>query len=214
MAKAFHEVVPVTGAVFTKLDGDTRGGAVLSVKAATGIPVRFIGVGEQVEALDVFYPDRMAQRILGMGDILGIIERAEIAIDKDDAKLLEGKIKSGNLDFNDMLSQFRTMRKMGPIQNVLKMIPGLGAQIPEEALNSLNDGHVNRIEAIILSMTQRERSNPDLLNGSRRKRIAAGSGTSVEEVNSLLKQLYDMRKSMKQLGKMQQRMMKKGRRRR
>lgn len=214
VAKAFHEVVPVTGAVFTKLDGDTRGGAVLSVKAATGIPVRFIGVGEQVEALDVFYPDRMAQRILGMGDILGIIERAEIAIDKDDAKLLEGKIKSGNLDFNDMLSQFRTMRKMGPIQNVLKMIPGLGAQIPEEALNSLNDGHVNRIEAIILSMTQRERSNPDLLNGSRRKRIAAGSGTSVEEVNSLLKQLYDMRKSMKQLGKMQQRMMKKGRRRR
>lgn len=214
VARAFHEVVPVTGAVFTKLDGDTRGGAVLSVKAATGIPVRFIGVGEQVEALDVFYPDRMAQRILGMGDILGIIERAEIAIDKDDAKLLEGKIKSGNLDFNDMLSQFRTMRKMGPIQNVLKMIPGLGAQIPEEALNSLNDGHVNRIEAIILSMTQRERSNPDLLNGSRRKRIAAGSGTSVEEVNSLLKQLYDMRKSMKQLGKMQQRMMKKGRRRR
>lgn len=214
VAQAFHDVVPVTGAVFTKLDGDTRGGAVLSVKAATGIPVRFIGVGEQVEALDVFYPDRMAQRILGMGDILGIIERAETAIDKDDAKLLEGKIKSGNLDFNDMLSQFRTMRKMGPIQNVLKMIPGLGAQIPEEALNSLNDGHVNRIEAIILSMTPRERSNPDLLNGSRRKRIAAGSGTSVEEVNSLLKQLYDMRKSMKQLGKMQQRMMKKGRRRR
>ena len=214
VARAFHDVVPVTGAVFTKLDGDTRGGAVLSVKAATGIPVRFIGLGEQVDALDVFHPDRMAQRILGMGDILGIIERAETAIDKDDAKLLEGKVRSGNLDFNDMLSQFRTMRKMGPLKNVIKMIPGLSAQIPEEALNQLNDGHVNRIEAIILSMTRRERANPDLLNGSRRKRIAAGSGTSVEEVNSLLKQLYEMRKSMKQLGKMQQRMMKKGRRRR
>ncbi|MCO5295413.1 MAG: signal recognition particle protein [Fimbriimonadaceae bacterium] len=214
VAEAFHKAVDVTGAIFTKLDGDTRGGAVLSVRAATGVPVRYIGLGEQVDALDVFYPDRMAQRILGMGDILGIIEKAETALDKDDAKALEGKIKSGHLDFTDMLSQFKTMRKMGPIQNVLKMIPGLGAQIPEEALSQLNEGHLSRIEAIILSMTPRERGNPDVINGSRRKRIAAGSGTTVEEVNSLIKQLYEMRKNMKQLGKMQQRMMKRGRRRR
>lgn len=213
VAEAFREAVDVTGAIFTKLDGDTRGGAVLSVRAATGVPVRYVGVGEQVDALDVFYPDRMAQRILGMGDILGIIEKAETALDRDDAKALEGKIKSGHLDFTDMLAQFKTMRKMGPIQNVLKMIPGLGAQIPEEALSQLNEGHLNRIEAIILSMTPRERGNPDVINGSRRKRIATGSGTSVEEVNSLVKQLYEMRKNMKQLGKMQQRMMKRGRRR-
>lgn len=206
VAQAFHDRIGVTGAVFTKLDGDARGGALLSVREATGVPVRFIGVGEQTDALDLFYPDRMAQRILGFGDILGIIEKAEAAVDKDEAHSLEAKLKRGNFDFNDMLMQFATMRRMGPIQNVLKMIPGLGAQIPQEALDGMNDKHVNRIEAIILSMTPRERSNPDLLNGSRRKRIAMGSGTKVEEVNSLIKQLYEMRRNMKQINKMQQRM--------
>ena len=189
VAQAFHDKVKVTGAIFTKLDGDTRGGAILSVRSATGVPVRFIGVGEQTDALDQFYPDRMAQRILGMGDILGIIEKAELAIDKDEAEAMEGKFAKGTIDFNDFLSNFKAMRKMGPIQNILKMIPGLGIQIPEEALAQMDDRHVNRIEAMILSMTPKERANPDLLNGSRRKRIALGSGSKVEDVNQLIKQM-------------------------
>ncbi len=213
VAQAFNEQVGITGAIFTKLDGDTRGGAVLSVREATGVPVRYIGVGEQVDALEPFVPDRMAQRILGMGDILGIIEKAELAVDKDEAQSLEAKLKKGNFDFNDMLVQFATMRRMGPLQNVLKMIPELGVQIPEEQLNAIDDKQVNRIEAIILSMTPRERSNPDIINGSRRKRISVGSGRPVEEVNGLIKQLYEMRRSMKQMGKMQQRMGRFGKRR-
>jgi signal recognition particle subunit SRP54 len=212
VAEAFHAAVNLTGAIFSKLDGDTRGGAVLSVRAATGVPVRFVGLGEGTDALDVFYPDRMAQRIMGFGDILGIIEKAEQAVDKDEMAGMEAKFKSGTVDFNDMLSQFKTMRKMGPIQNVLKMIPGLGAQIPQEALDGLNDGHVDRIEAIILSMTPKERANPDILNGSRRKRLAAGSGTSVEQVNGLIKQLYEMRRTMKHMGKLQSRFKMRGRR--
>lgn len=213
VAQAFHDRLGTTGAIFTKLDGDTRGGAVLSVRAATGVPVRFIGLGEQTDALDVFYPDRMAQRILGMGDILGIIERAEVAIEKEDAEKLEGKLRQGHIDFDDMLAQIRTMRKMGPIQNLMKMIPGLSTMVPEEALGAVNDKQVNRIEAIMLSMTPKERSNPDILNGSRRKRIASGSGTSVEEVNNLVKQLYEMRRGMKQFAKLEKRMKKHGRRR-
>lgn len=206
VAEAFHKQVHLSGVIFSKLDGDTRGGAVLSVRQATGVPVRFIGVGEQVEMLDLFDPQRMAGRILGFGDILGIIEKAELAFDKDDSAGLEKKVRDGNLDFHDMLSQFKMMRKMGPIKNVMKMIPGIGAQIPEEALNEINDQKVNRIEAIILSMTNKERSNPDIINGSRRKRLAAGSGTSVEEVNGLIKQLYEMRRGMKQMSKLQERM--------
>jgi signal recognition particle subunit SRP54 len=213
VAQAFHERVPVTGAIFTKLDGDTRGGAVLSVRAATGVPIRFVGLGEQTDALDVFYPDRMAQRILGMGDILGIIEKAEQFIDKDQAHALESKMKGGNLDFNDMLEQFKMMKKMGSVQNLMKMIPGLGAAIPQDALDKIKEKDVERIKAIILSMTPKERSNPDIINGSRRKRMAAGSGTSVEEVNSLIKQLYEMRRQMKMLSKLQQRFGKRGRRR-
>jgi len=213
VAGAFHEKVPLTGAIFTKLDGDTRGGAVLSVRQSTGVPVRFIGVGEQTDALDVFYPDRMAARILGMGDILGIIEKAELAIDKDDVAKLESKIKGGNLDFHDMLDQFKTMRKMGNLQNIIKMLPGIGAQVPQEALDKLNDGSMNRVEAIILSMTHEERSNPDIINGSRRKRLAAGSGTDVEQVNQLIRQLHEMRRNMKQMAKLQKRFGKKGRRR-
>jgi signal recognition particle subunit SRP54 len=213
VAEAFQKLIPVTGAIFTKLDGDTRGGAVLSVRAATGVPVRFTGVGEQVDALEPFYPDRMAQRIIGMGDVLGIIEKAELAFEGEDMEGLEAKFKKGDFDFNTMLDQFKMMRKMGPIKNVLKMIPGLGAQIPEEALDSIDDKGVNRIEAIIFSMTPKERLNPDIINGSRRKRIAAGSGTSVEEVNHLIRQLYEMRRNMKQLSQMQKRFMKHGKRR-
>ena len=174
---------------------------------------RFIGIGEQIEALDLFYPERMAERILGFGDILGIIERAEQAIDKDDALAMEKAVRGGGLDFNIMLQQFSAIKKMGNMKNVLKMIPGLGAQIPEEALEKVNDGSMNRIEAIILSMTKVERTNPDIIPGSRRKRIAAGSGTSVEEVNQLIKQFYEMRKGMKQFTKMEKRMKKYGKRR-
>ncbi len=213
VADAFHKLVPLTGAIFTKLDGDTRGGAVLSVRQATGVPVRFTGVGEGIDALETFYPDRMAERILGFGDILGIIEKAEQAIDVDEAKGLEAKMKQGSMDFNDMLANFKMMRKMGPLQNVLKMIPGVGSALPEGALESIDDKHVNRIEAMILSMTPKERSNPDIINGSRRKRIASGSGASVEEVNNLIRQMYEMRRNMKQIMKLQQRFGK-GRRRR
>ena len=212
VAEAFHMEVQLTGAIFTKLDGDTRGGAVLSVRSSTGVPVRFIGVGEQVDALDTFYPDRMAQRIIGMGDVMGIIEKAEQVIDRDEAEALESKMAKGSLDFNDMLQTFRMMKKMGPMKNLLKMVPGLSAAVPEEALDAINEKDTGRIEAIILSMTPKERSNPDIINGSRRKRIAAGSGTTVEEVNNLLKQFYGSRRGMKQMMQMQKRMSKRGRR--
>jgi signal recognition particle subunit SRP54 len=208
VATAFHEKVALTGAIFTKLDSDTRGGAVLSVRQSTGVPVRFIGIGEQTDALDQFYPDRMAERIIGMGDVMGIIEKAELAFKDEDTSGLEKKFNKGNLDFTDLLDQFRMMRKMGPLQNIIKMIPGIGSMIPEEALDQMNDGHINHIEAMIFSMTPGERSNPDILNGSRRKRIAAGSGSSVEEVNGLVKQLYDMRRNMKALSKLQTKMKK------
>lgn len=210
VAQAFHQRITLTGAIFTKLDSDTRGGAVLSVRQSTGVPVRFIGTGEQTDALDQFYPERMAERIIGMGDVMGIIEKAEAAFKEEDVEGLEAKLGKGNFDFSDMLQQFAMMRKMGPFQNIIKMLPGVGAMIPEEALDSMNDGHVNRIEAMILSMTARERANPDILNGSRRKRIAVGSGTTVEEVNALVKQLYEMRRNMKAFTKLQTKM-KKGR---
>ncbi|MBS1705054.1 MAG: signal recognition particle protein [Armatimonadetes bacterium] len=206
VAKAFHERMEVTGAIFTKLDGDTRGGAVISVRAATGVPVRFIGLGEQTDAIDVFYPRRMAERILGMGDVLGIIERAEQAIDQEQAAKLEQQMRQGQMDFSTMLEQFRTIRKMGSIQSLIKMIPGLQTMIPDDALNQIDDGKMNQVEAIILSMTPKERANPDIINGSRRKRIAMGSGRSVEEVNRLISQLYDMRRQMKQFSKMEKRM--------
>jgi signal recognition particle subunit SRP54 len=213
VAQTFHERVPTTGVIFTKLDGDTRGGAVLSVRASTGVPVRFTGVGEQVDALEPFYPDRMAERIIGMGDILGIIEKAEQAFAGEDVEGLDARLKKGDINFDTMLDQFRMMRKMGPIQNILKMLPGVGAGIPEEVMNKIDDKGINRIEAVILSMTLKERTNPDIINGSRRKRIARGAGTSVEEVNHLIRQLYEMRRSMKQLGKMQNKFMKQAKRR-
>lgn len=214
VAQAFHERVPLTGAIFTKLDGDTRGGAVLSVKAATGVPVRFIGVGEQTDALEVFHPERMSARILGFGDVMGIIEKAEAAMVGEDQEALEGKMRGGQMDFNDMLMQFRMVRKLGPLKNVMKMIPGIGAQIPEEALDRVNEKEMSRVEAIILSMTTKERGNPDIINGSRRKRIASGSGTSVEDVNNLIRQFYEMRRGMKQFSKLQRKFEKQGKRRR
>lgn len=211
VAAAFHERFSLTGAIFTKLDGDTRGGAILSVKAATGVPVRFLGVGEQAEALEPFHPDRVAGRIIGMGDVLGLIERAEQvhqSMGENEVQSLEAQMMSGKMDFNMMLTTFRMVRKLGPLKNVIKMIPGVAANLPDEAFDNLDEGQMNRVEAIILSMTPAERSNPDILNGSRRKRIASGSGTSAEEVNRLIDGLRQSKKGMKQLGKMQRRMSK------
>jgi signal recognition particle subunit SRP54 len=205
VAEAFHKRVNVTGAIFTKMDGDTRGGAILSVRQSTGVPVRFTGVGEQVDALELFYPDRIAQRILGMGDVLGLIEKVEKAFDAEDAAGLEKSFGSGQMDFNMMLQSFKMMKKMGNMKNLVKLIPGLSASLPEGALDQVDDKQIGRTEAIILSMTFKERLNPDIINGSRRKRIAAGSGTSVEEVNHLIKQMYEMRRGMKQMSKMQTR---------
>jgi signal recognition particle subunit SRP54 len=210
VAQAFHERLKLTGTVFSKLDGDARGGAVLSVRAATGVPVRFIGTGEQTDALEAFFPKRMAERILGMGDVLGIIEKAEEAFQGEEETMLDfqTKMKTGRLDFNDFLQQMRMVRKMGPIKNVMKLMPGMATALPEGALDSIDEKQIDRIQAIVLSMTPKERSNPDIINGSRRKRIARGSGTSQEEVNRLIDQLYQMRKSMKQMSKMDKRMKK------
>jgi signal recognition particle subunit SRP54 len=201
VAQAFHERVPLTGAIFTKLDGDTRGGAVLSVREATGVPVRYVGTGESVEALDAFVPQRVAERILGMGDVLGIIERVQEAVEKEDVERLQAQARRGQVDFSTLLDQIRMMRKMGPLKNIVKMIPGLGAQLTEEQLGQVDERQVDRIEAMVLSMTPQERANPDILNASRKRRIAAGSGHQVEDLNRLIRQLEDMRKQMKQLSK-------------
>ncbi len=205
VAEAFHERLGLTGAIFTKMDGDARGGAVLSVREATGVPVRFLGVGEQTDALDAFHAQRMAERIIGMGDVMGIIEKAEQAFENQDVEALDSKLRSGKMDFNDFLTQMQMVRRMGPIKNVMKMIPGVAAQIPEEAFDNFDEKQIDRIEAIVLSMTPKERTNPDILNGSRRKRIARGSGTSAEEVNKLIEQLAQMRRGMKQLTQMEKR---------
>jgi signal recognition particle subunit SRP54 len=210
VAMAFHERLQLTGAVFTKLDGDARGGAVLSVRQATGVPVRFVGTGEQVDALDQFHPDRLAGRIIGMGDVMGIIERAEQAVTQEEAQGIEAKMKSGKWDFNDLLAQLSMIKKMGPLKNVMKMIPGVAANLPDEAFDSFDDKMMDRTQAIVLSMTLKERNNPDILNGSRRRRIAAGSGTSPEEVNRVIDSLYMMRRSMKQMTQMEKKMKKFG----
>ncbi|MCH7903074.1 MAG: signal recognition particle protein [Armatimonadetes bacterium] len=206
VADAFHKSINLTGTIFTKMDGDARGGALLSVRAATGVPVRYVGEGEQLEELAQFHPTRTAERIIGMGDVMGIIEKAEQAVDVEEALDMQRKLKSGRLDFHDMLQQFRMIKKMGPLKNVMKMIPGMAGAIPEEALDQVDEGQMARVEAIILSMTPAERSNPDILNGSRKRRIASGSGTSPEEINRLISQLGMMRKQMKQFSKMEKRM--------
>jgi signal recognition particle subunit SRP54 len=169
------------------------------------VPVRFLGEGEQTDALTEFSASRMAERIIGMGDVMGIIERAEQAMDVQATQGMQAKMKTGRMDFNDMLDQFKMIRKMGPLKNVMKMIPGLTANLPEGALDELDDGRMERVEAIVLSMTRAERTNPDILNGSRRRRIATGSGTTPQEVNQLVDQLHMMRKQMKQLSKMEKR---------
>ncbi|MDQ2986557.1 MAG: signal recognition particle protein [Armatimonadota bacterium] len=202
VAESFDQSLGITGLIFTKLDGDTRGGAVLSVRAVTGKPVRFVGVGEATDALDVFDSKRIAERILGFGDVLGLIERVQDTFDEEDAKQIDQQFRAGKVDFETLLSQMQMVKKMGNLKSLLKLIPGM-SQLPKEVLDEVGQGgHIERVSAVIHSMTPSERRNPDILNGSRKRRIAAGSGTSVEEVNRLIKSLDQMQKQMKQMSKM------------
>jgi signal recognition particle subunit SRP54 len=198
VAQAFQERIAFDGVVLTKLDGDARGGAALSVKAITGRPVMFASVGEKLDALEVFHPDRMASRILGMGDVLTLIEKAEQAVAADEQEELERRIRAGEFSFDDFLSSYRMLRKMGPLKGVMKLIPGMGSQLG--ALD-IDERQMARVEAIVLSMTPDERRTPHLINGPRRRRIAAGSGTSIDEVNRLLQARKQMQKMMRQMGK-------------
>ncbi len=200
VAKAFTEAVDVTGVALTKLDGDARGGAALSVRAVTGAPILFVGTGEKLDALEPFHPDRMASRILGMGDVMSLIEKAQATVEVGDAKALEQKIRGGSLTLEDFLEQMHQVRRMGPMSQVLGMVPGFRTAAKGKDLN-VDDGQLDRIEAIIKSMTLAERRHPEIINGSRRRRIASGSGTSVQEVNQLLSQFKQMRKLMKQIGR-------------
>ena len=200
VAKAFGEAVDFDGVALTKLDGDARGGAALSVRAVSGKPILFIGTGEKLDALEPFHPDRMASRILGMGDVVSLIERAQATVDVGDAQKLEQKIRGGSLTLEDFLEQMQQVRKMGPMSQVLGMIPGFRNVAKAKDL-AVDDGQIDRVEAIIKSMTFNERRHPDIINGSRRRRIASGSGTSVQEVNQLLSQFKQMKKLMKQMGR-------------
>ncbi|HVM69403.1 MAG TPA: signal recognition particle protein [Gaiellaceae bacterium] len=199
VAESFAEAVAFDGVVMSKLDGDARGGAALSVKAVTGKPILFASTGEKLGEFERFHPDRMAQRILGMGDVLSLIEQAEKQFDEDEAKALERKLRKDQFTLEDFLKQLKMIRKMGPLQNLLGMLPGLsGHQLSQM---KVDEREIDRVEAIILSMTPEERRRPELIKGSRRLRIAKGSGTSVQQVNALVKQFDQMRKVMKQLGR-------------
>jgi signal recognition particle subunit SRP54 len=200
-AGEFNRRVGVTGVVLTKLDGDARGGAALSVVSVVGVPIAFVGSGERLEDLEPFHPDRIVSRVLGMGDVLSLIERAEAAIDRDDAERLEEKIRANEFTLEDFRDQLKTIRKMGPLEQIMGMLPGLGG-MKALAENKPDEKQISRVEAIISSMTAEERRKQHIINGSRRKRIAKGSGTSVEEVNRLLKQFVQMQKMLKQLGGM------------
>jgi signal recognition particle subunit SRP54 len=196
-AKAFNDRLDFDGVVLTKLDGDTRGGAALSIKSVVNKPIKFIGTGEKMEALDIFYPERMADRILGMGDVVSLVERAQEQFNEEEARKLSKKIAKNQFDFNDFLGQLQQIKKMGNIKDLVGMIPGVGKAMKDA---EINDDAFKGIEAIIGSMTPKERSNPDLINGSRRQRIAKGSGQTIQEVNKLLKQFEDTRKMMRMMG--------------
>lgn len=198
IAENFNNRLEVTGVVITKLDGDTRGGAALSVKAVTGKPIKFCGVGEKLSDVEEFHPDRMASRILGSGDVMSLIEKAQEAYDEKDAIALEEKIRQNTFNLDDFLNQMQQMKKMGPLSSLLKMVPGVDARALDNA--NIDERKLDRVEAIIKSMTMSEREKPEIINASRKKRIAAGSGNQVSDVNLLLKQFEQMQKMMKQLG--------------
>jgi len=197
-AEEFHARMGLTGLILTKIDGDARGGAALSIKAVTGVPIKFIGTGEKTDAFEIFHPDRLASRILGMGDMLTLIEKAEKTLDEEQAKKLEKKLRHATLDLEDFLLQLEQMQKMGPVSQLAEMIPGFSA-IARRASIEMDESKIKKIEAIILSMTPKERRNPDIIDGSRRRRIARGSGTTPQDVNQLLNQFRQTQKLVKQM---------------
>ncbi|RKD75397.1 MULTISPECIES: signal recognition particle protein [Sinobaca] len=201
VAESFNEQLGITGVVLTKLDGDTRGGAAISVKAVTDKPIKFAGTGEKIDALEVFHPERMASRILGMGDVLSLIEKAEFSVDEEKAKEMERKMRTADLTFDDFLEQLEQVRGMGPLDELLNMIPGAGKM---KGLKNaqVDESQIGRVEAIVRSMTKKEKSEPAIINASRKRRIAKGSGTTIQDVNRLLKQFEDMKKMMKQMSSM------------
>ena len=206
IAEHFDKALSITGIVLTKLDGDARGGAALSMRAVTGKPIKFAGVGEKLDDLEAFFPERMAGRILGMGDVVGLVEKAQESFDAKEAERLQEKIADQSLNLEDFLGQLQQLKKLGPLENLLGMLPGMG-KMPDL---SLGDSQMKRVEAIVQSMTREERRRPEILNANRRTRIARGSGTSVTEVNDLLKQFNQMKRMMKDMGKLQKKMARKG----
>ena len=206
VAEKFHGALGLTGLVLTKLDGDARGGAALSLRSVTGRPIKFIGVGEKIDQFEAFHPDRLAGRILGMGDVVSLVEKAAEAISEDEARRMEEKLRTASFDLNDFLQQFKMLKKMGPLENILGMIPGMD-KIKD---SSVDEKQLKRVEAIILSMTPQERARPDILNARRRQRIARGSGVHVGEVNNLILRFTQMRKMMKNMGAMKKLMAKAG----
>ena len=202
MAKAFHDAVDITGVVLTRVDGDARGGAALSMRAVTGRPIKLLGVGEKLDALEAFHGDRIARRILGMGDVVSLVEKAAATIERDDAEKLAAKLAKGRFDLDDLLSQLRQLKKMGGMSGLLGLLPGVAKMKKQLAEANVDESILKRQEAIILSMTPKERTNPDVIQASRKRRIAAGSGTEVSEINRLLKQFMEMQRMMKQAKKM------------
>jgi signal recognition particle subunit SRP54 len=200
-AEEFHQRMTLTGLVLSKLDGDARGGAALSVTKVTGVPIKFVGVGERPDALEQFHPDRMASRILAMGDVLTLIEKAQEAVGEDQAKELERKFRQATFDLEDFLQQIQTVKKMGSLTEIMGMIPGMGALANKLPAGELEDGQIKKVEAMIRSMTAEERHHPELLNGSRRRRIAQGSGTTPQDINQLLKQFQQTQKMVKQFSR-------------
>lgn len=204
VAESFHQQLDLTGVILTKLDGDTRGGAALSIRKITNVPIKFMGMGEKLDTLEVFHPERMASRILGMGDVLTLIERAQENFDEEESMKLADKMMNATYDFNDFLKQMKQMKKLGAFEDILKMIPGVGNQLKDV---NIDPKQMARVEAIIYSMTEKERKNPDLINASRKNRIAKGCGCDIAEVNRLIKQFTDMRKMMKRFSNMDPRQM-------
>ena len=198
VSTAFNDALDVTGVVLTKIDGDTRGGAALSIRSVIGKPIKFVGVGEKLTDLEPFYPDRMASRILGMGDVLSLIDRAQEAVDEETAKKLEQKFRENSFDFNDYIEQLDSLKKMGGMKSVLGMLPGLGSKL-KQIEEQIDEKQLEKNKAIIHSMTAKERENPDIINGSRRQRIAKGAGVEVSEVNQLIKQFNQSKEMMKMM---------------
>ena len=200
-AEGFHEKVSLTGLIMTKMDGDARGGAALSVTRVTGVPIKYMGVGERPDALELFYPDRMASRILDMGDVLTLIEKARESVDENQAKEMERKFREASFDLEDFLTQIQAVKKMGSLSQIMEMIPGMGQMSSKLKAGALDDGQIERVEAIIRSMTREERQKPEIINGSRRRRISRGSGTTPQDINQLLNQFRQTQKMMRQLSR-------------